>query len=334
MIEFGSPAWFVAGVLILFRLLVAWLDRRKHRGSFLYSSLSLLEKRGTLRVRLRWLPFVLETVGLALLVVAIARPREVVSVTNERAGIDIAIVLDASGSMAAEDFRPRNRFAVARSLIDRFIAQRANDRIGIITFGSRAATRVPITFDRRIAREVLENARVGENGDGTALGHAIATAVNRLRPSVARSKVMIVLTDGVNNAGSIDPDTAAALARHHGVRIYSIGVGSQGPVPVPVRAQNRFTGEIETVYHLIRADLDDEMLTRIANSTGGTYFRATDEKALEEILERIDQLEKTQLEAPRSETVSELYPTPLMAGITLLMLSFIVGETVWMRLSA
>src|SRR4051794_5012022 len=157
---------------------------------------------------------------------ALARPQRVVRMAaNDRFGIDIVITLDASGSMAAEDFKPRNRFAVAKDLIGDFIARRQDDRVGIVTFGGRAATRVPITFDREVAKAILEKAEIGDNGNGTAIGHAIATSVNRLRTSRSRTRVIILVTDGVNNAGSIEPLTAAQLATRSGIRIYTIGVG-------------------------------------------------------------------------------------------------------------
>ncbi|MCA1733248.1 MAG: VWA domain-containing protein, partial [Acidobacteria bacterium] len=211
---------------------------------------------------------------------------------------------------------------------------RENDRIGIVTFGQRAATRVPVTFDRAIAREVLSRAEIGENGDGTAIGTAIATALNRLSTSKARSRVIVLLTDGVSNAGSIEPDAASTLARELGVRIYAIGVGSYGPVPVPVKVQNRITGEINVIYQTIRADLDEEMLRRIAERTGGTYFRATDERTLADVLGTIDRLETTPIGAPPELLVEELYRLPLAAGLLLLVLALLTGETLWMRLPA
>src|SRR5206468_2648741 len=180
-----------------------------------------------------------------------------------RFGIDIVIALDASGSMAAEDFRPRNRFAVAKDLIGDFISKRQDDRIGIVTFGVRAATRVPITYDREVAAAILESAQIGENGDGTAIGHAIATSVNRLRTSKSRSRIIILVTDGVNNAGSIDPITAARLAAKFGIKIYTIGVGSKKPVPMPVKIEDPFTGEIKTDHKLVVADLDEASLDSI-----------------------------------------------------------------------
>lgn len=334
MTRFAAPEW-----LALLLAVLAWIiwSIRSHRsgdGSFEIPSLALAGERRSLRVRFAWLPGAALTLGLAFLTLALARPQEVHTYTSERRGIDIVVALDASGSMGAEDFRPDNRFKVAKRLIGEFIARRESDRIGLVTFGARAATRVPVTFDHRVAEHVLERAEMGEHGDGTAIGHAIATSVNRLKTSKAESRVIILLTDGVNNSGSIEPATAAAIAAQLGIRIYTIGVGSRGAVPIPVRVQNPVTGEVEMVYRMMRADLDDEMLGRIAELTGGAYFRATDEKALEEVFIRIDELEKTSLDAPKLTTVRELYEAPLFAGLLLVAVGIVAGETVWMRLSA
>lgn len=332
MITFGSPIWFLA--LIAIGLRVAWIaiDRRRKIGTFPYPAIGLVRRRSSARVATRFVPQLAEVLGLVLLVVALARPQVVEATVEAQRGIDMVIVLDASGSMAAEDFRPRNRFTVAKELIDEFIGRRMTDRIGLITFGTRAATRVPVTFDRTVARSALEEARVGENGDGTAIGQAVATAVNRLRPSEAESRVMILLTDGVNNAGSIDPITAAGLAARLGVRVYTIGVGSRGPVPIPVQVQDALTGAITTRYQFIRADLDEEMLTRMAEMTGGLFFRATDEETLGAILDQIDELETSDIGAPKRKIVRELYRSPLLAGLLLMVFAIVGGETVWMRL--
>jgi len=236
--------------------------------------------------------------------------------------------------MAAEDFRPRNRFAVAKDLIGDFVGRRLDDRIGIVIFGARAATRVPITYDRDVAQAILEKAQVGENGDGTAIGSAIATAVNRLRTSKSRSRIIILVTDGVNNSGSIEPMTAAQIAAKEGIKVYTVGVGSRGPVPIPIKRQDPFTGEIVTTYQLVRADIDEETLAAIAKTTGGEYFRATNAKTMGDVLARIDALEKTRLTAPKSEKVDELYFRPLAAGMLLFALSLLGGETLWLKLSA
>ena len=335
MTSFASPLWLLAAVLILARVALLIRDRRRRFGAFTVSSLNLISPKLPFRARFAGLPFVLECAAALLMVIALARPQRIMRLaTNDRYGVDIVVALDASGSMAAEDFRPRNRFAVAKDLIGEFISRRQDDRIGIVTFGVRAATRVPITYDREIAQAILDKAQVGENGDGTAIGHAIATAVNRLRASKTRSRIIILVTDGVNNAGSIEPMTAANIASKYGIKIYTIGVGSRGAVPIPIKREDPLTGEVVTSYQLIRADLDEETLSTIAKTTGGEYFRATDAKAMSSILNRIDSLEKTRLTAPKSERVDELYTGPLAAALGALALALLSGETLWQKISA
>lgn len=335
MTRFDSPLWLLVAILVIARIALLIRDRRRHFGAFTISSLSLVSPKLPLRSRFAGLPFVLECAAALLMIVALARPQRVMRLaTNERFGVDIVVALDASGSMAAEDFRPRNRFAVAKDLIGEFISRRQDDRIGIVTFGVRAATRVPITYDRDIAQAILDRAQVGENGDGTAIGHAIATSVNRLRTSKTRSRIIILVTDGVNNAGSIEPMTAAQLAANYGIKIYTIGVGSRGAVPIPIKRQDPLTGEVMTSYQLIRADLDEETLSTIAHTTGGEYFRATDTRALSNVLNRIDRLEKTRLTAPKSEKIDELYTGPLAAALGALALALLSGETLWQKISA
>src|SRR6266540_4880450 len=226
MIRFATPLALLLALAVIGRIVMLVRDRRRHFAAFRFSSLSLVGTKRSLRARTALIPFALEVLALLLVTVALARPQRVIrAAANDRYGIDIVVALDASGSMAAEDFRPRNRFAVAKDLIGDFIERRVDDRIGIVTFGVRAVTRVPITFDRDVARSILDRADVGENGNGTAIGHAIATCVNRLRNSKSRSRVIILVTDGVNNAGSIDPLVAAGLAAKYGIKVYAIGVG-------------------------------------------------------------------------------------------------------------
>jgi Ca-activated chloride channel family protein len=335
VIRFANPLWLLLILAVAARIALVIRDRRKGFGAFTISSLSLISPKQSLRAQLAGVPFLLESVAALAMIVALSRPQRVTKMaSNDRYGIDIVIALDASGSMAAEDFKPRNRFAVAKELIGNFIDRRQDDRIGIVTFGVRAATRVPITYDRDIAGAILERAEVGENGDGTAIGHAIATCVNRLRTSKTRSRIIILVTDGVNNAGSIDPLTAAQLAARSGIKIYTIGVGSRGPVPIPMKRQDPFTGEIVTTYQLVRADIDEETLAAIAKATSGEYFRATDARTMSTVLDRIDHLEKTRLSAPKSERIEELYAAPLAAGIAALALALLAGETVWQKVTA
>ena len=334
MTHFASPLWLLAALVIIARVALLVRDRRRRVGAFTIPSLNLVSPRLPASARFAGLPFVLECLAALLMIVALARPQRVTRMaSNERYGIDIVIALDASGSMAAEDFRPRNRFGVAKDLIGDFIARRQDDRIGIVTFGVRAATRVPITYDRDIAQAILDKAQVGENGDGTAIGHAIATAVNRLRTSKTRSRIIILVTDGVNNAGSIEPMTAANIASKYGIKIYTIGVGSRGAVPVPIKREDPLTGEVITQYQLIRADLDEETLSNIAHTTGGEYFRATDAKAMGSILNRIDSLEKTRLTAPKSEKIDELYTSPLAVALSAFALALLSGEPLWQKIS-
>jgi Ca-activated chloride channel family protein len=335
MIRLGSPWWLLLAIAVIVRAALLIRDRRRRTGAFRFSSLSLVREGTSFRAALASFPFLLECAAMLLLALALARPQRVTRMaTSDRFGIDIVVCLDSSGSMAAEDFRPRNRFSVAKELIGDFIAKRQNDRIGIVTFGVRAVTRVPITFDREIAQAILDKAEVGENGDGTAIGHAIATAVNRLRTSQSRSRVIILVTDGVNNSGSIDPLVAAQLASKFGIKIYTVGVGSEGAVPLPIKRQNPLTGEIETVYTTIRGELDEKSLAEIARVTGGAFFRATDARAMQDVLTRIDTLEKSRLTAPKSEKIEELYSAPLSLALGVLALALLAGETVFMRVPA
>ena len=335
MTRFAHPLFFALAALVLARLALLVRDRHARSGAFGFSSLSLVVPARSLRVATSWLPMALETIALLLVIVALARPQRVVRLAaSDRFGIDIVIALDASGSMAAEDFRPRNRLTVAKELIAEFIRRRTDDRIGIVTFGSRAATRVPITYDRRIAEAILDKVEIGEHGNGTAIGHALATSVNRLRTSKTRSRVIILVTDGVNNSGSIEPLVAAELAARSGIKVYTVGVGSEGPVPLPVKRQNPFTGMVETVDTHIRGELDEKSLRSIAEMSGGEYFRATDARALSTVLGRIDALEKTRLTAPKREQIDELYVWPLAVGLALLGLALLAGETLWLKVPA
>jgi Ca-activated chloride channel family protein len=335
VIRLASIAWLLAALVVVARIAMLVRDRRELRGAFVFPTLTLFRRGTSMRTAFSSLPFLLEVAGILLLVVALARPQRVLrSAASDRFGIDIVIALDASGSMAAEDFRPRNRFTVAKEIISDFIDRRQDDRIGIVTFGVRAATRVPITYDHDAAQAILSRAQVGENGDGTAIGQAIATSINRLRTSRSRSRIIILVTDGVSNAGSIEPITAAALASRLGIKVYTIGVGSRGEVMIPTRVQNPFTGAMETVYRTFRADLDEETLKSIASMTGGEYFRATDPKSFNAVLARIDTLEKSRLAAPKREHIDELYSLPLRLALLLLLLGWLAGETSLMKVAA
>jgi Ca-activated chloride channel family protein len=237
-------------------------------------------------------------------------------------GIDIVIAFDISSSMLAEDFQPQNRLEVARQKVKEFVRMRQSDRIGVAAFSGEALTQVPLTTDYPVVLAALDNLQPGQLEDGTAIGTAIATAANRLRGAPGRSRVMILLTDGVNNRGSIDPRTAAQAAAAFGIRIYTIGVGTEGMAPVPVGR-----GVFGLRYENRPVEIDDELLTDVAQSTGGRYFRARDAAALTRITEEIDRLERTPVQTRSYVQYAELYRWPL--GVALFALVLELGLSVW-----
>jgi Ca-activated chloride channel homolog len=286
-------------LLLLPLLIAAWWLTRGRRGSALPFS-----RAGTVRAvtsagahRLARLPGWLRAGALALLVIALAGPRTGASVVDADAeGIAIVVVLDISSSMLAEDFAPRNRLAVAKEKIAEFVAGREYDRIGLVAFAGEALTQVPITIDYPVVYRALDQLQAGAGllEDGTAIGTAIATAANRLRRAPGESRVMIVMTDGENNRGQIDPITAAQAAAAFDIRVYTIGVGSEGVAPIPVSS-----GPFGIQYANLPVHIDEDLLTRIADLSGGRYFRATNEAALDSIYEEIDRLERTTVQVRR-----------------------------------
>jgi Ca-activated chloride channel family protein len=225
----------------------------------------------------------------------------------------MVIAFDISSSMLAMDFQPQNRLEVARAKIKQFVQSRSSDRIGIVAFSGEALTQVPLTTDYPVVQSALDNLQPGQLEDGTAIGTAIATAANRLKDAPGKSRVMIVLTDGVNNRGAIDPRTAARAAAQFGIRIYGIGVGTEGMAPVPVGR-----GLFGLRYEMQKVEIDDALLTDISTSTGGRYFRARDPAALQAITEQINRLERTPVRSRTYVRYSELYRWPLAAMLALL----------------
>ena len=278
------------------------------------------------------MPLILRAVALALVVIALARPQTGPRGPNRSVdGLDIQLVIDTSGSMRAQDFqlggeRP-TRLAVVKSVIEDFIAARADDRIGLVVFGTEAFTQAPLTLDHELLREFLKHVEVSMAGDATAIGDGLATAVKRLNsgqndarssgPSAARGKIVILLTDGANNAGRIDPLTAAEAAKALGVRVYTIGVGSRGKVPMQVNGR---TVQVEV-------DVDEALLEKIAAMTQGRFYRATDTRALVEVYAAIDKLEKTRAKAPVREVRRELYASFVWAALVLLLCDVLFGLT-------
>jgi len=289
--QFANPNYLY--LLALIPILAIWYWRRHHKQQteVVYSNLKAFAfAPKTLRERLRHFPFVLRMFVLALVIIALARPQS--SMSGEKLhteGIDIVLVLDISGSMLAEDLRP-NRIEASKSVADEFISARENDRIGLVIFSVESFTQCPLTLDHSVLKNLLSKVKNGMVADGTAIGTALANAVNRLKDSDAKSKVMILLTDGVNNRGEIDPQTAGEIAKTFEIRVYTIGVGSRGMAPYPVQTPSG------TRYQNMPTDLDEPMLTKIADMTGGQYFRATNNKELKKIYDDIDKMEKTKIE--------------------------------------
>ncbi|MBI4436028.1 MAG: VWA domain-containing protein [Candidatus Omnitrophica bacterium] len=320
--------WNILWIPILTIPLLLLYLRRRSRGAVRYSTVSFLKKLPQGPTWSRHLLILLRIAALVLLVIALMRPREGVEKTRiHTEGVDIVLALDVSGSMAAEDFTIRgkreNRLFVVKEVVREFIQSRKNDRIGIVVFGGRAYTLCPLTLDQGILLQFLDRARIGLVEDGTAIGDGITTALNRIRMTRAKSKVVILLTDGVQNAGKIDPKTAAEVAKAIGVKIYTIGVGSKGAVPFPMKdAIGR------TFYQLIDIDLDEGLLQTVAQTTSGLYFRATDTEALEAIYHRIDALEKTKIESNVYVQYRERFVPFVMAGLLFILFEAALSQTV------
>lgn len=281
----------------------------------------------TLRYWLRHVPFVLRIAALGLAIVALARPQgiEENSRTNTE-GIDIMLSIDVSGSMLARDFKP-DRISAAKEVAGAFIADRYGDRIGLVAFAGEAFTQSPLTTDQSTLQTLLSRIRSGLIEDGTAIGNGLATAINRLRESDAKSKVIILLTDGVNNRGEIAPLTAAEIAKAQGIRVYTIGVGTRGMAPYP--ALDMF-GNMTFVQQ--KVEIDEKTLGEIAKMTGGQYFRATDKTKLKAIYDEINQLEKSKVEVFQHITYHELFLAWLLAAIALLAAEFLLSNLVLKRI--
>ena len=281
----------------------------------------------TVRYYLRHLPFVLRAAAFALLVVALARPQDIEqNVSTNTEGIDIMLTIDVSGSMLARDFKP-DRITAAKEVAGSFIADRYGDRIGLVAFAGEAFTQSPLTTDQSTLQTLLARIRSGLIEDGTAIGNGLATAINRLRESEAKSKVIILLTDGINNRGEIAPMTAAEIARAQGIRVYTIGVGSRGTAPYP--AVDMF-GNMTFINQ--KVEIDEKTLTEIARLTGGRYFRATDKEKLQAIYDEINQLEKSRVEVTERITYHELFLGWVLAALALLTAELLLSNLVLKRI--
>ncbi len=322
-IEFANAEFFWA--MLLIPLLMAWYvwGYRNHNAHIRLSSLASFDGLGfSLREGIRHLLFALKMVGLALIITALARPQSSSSwqdITTE--GIDIVLAVDISGSMLAEDFDP-NRLEAAKSVAVEFIEARPNDRIGLVVYSGESFTQCPLTTDHAVLKNLFFKIKNGMIEDGTAIGLGLSNAVNRLKDSDSKSKVVILLTDGINNRGSIPPITAAEIAKAFDVRVYTIGMGSFGSAPMPF--QSPFGG---THYQNVEVKIDETTLKEIADLTGGKYFRATDNNKLGDIYAEIDRMEKSKIEVTEYRKKKEEFAPWLLIGLALLLLDFIVRKT-------
>ena len=310
--RFANPdfLWLLLAIPIL--AYDYWRRHRRMVTDVQFSSLQLFHRSPrTIRERLRHTPVAVRFAALAVFIVALARPQSVAdkqNVTTE--GIDIVLLLDISGSMLAEDFSP-NRLEAAKQVAGDFIDGRTNDRIGLVIFSGESFTQCPLTTDYPVLKNLLREIKFGMVVDGTAIGMALANGVNRLKESKAKSKVMILLTDGVNNLGEIDPITAAKVAATFGVRVYTVGVGAQGEAPFPVETPFGTRRQMRPV------DLDEKTLSAVAEMTGGKYYRATDNRKLRAIYQEIDRLERTRIEVTAYKRYTELFASWLTLGLIL-----------------
>jgi Ca-activated chloride channel homolog len=324
--------WFLFGLLLL--PLMAWLRGRKGaRPAFVYSSVTLLQnvsktsrsRAGALLHSLRWL-------ALALFIVALARPQFTRTDTSVRAsGVDIVVALDLSGSMESEDFvikgQQVNRLTVAKDTIAKFIEKRPNDRIGLVAFAGRAYIAAPLTLDHDFLRANLDRLQLRTIEDGTAIGSGLSAAVNRLREVRSKSKIVILMTDGQNNAGKIQPLTAAEAAKAIGVKVYTIGVGIRGFAPIPVY----FPGG-QKMYQRQRVDIDEDTLTAMADKTGGKYYRADSTDTLRKIYDEIDKFEKSEAVVKKFVEREEMFRWTAVPGVIVLLLELALANTIWRRL--
>ena len=299
----------------------------RRRASLRVTTLGTERMPRTLRYWLRDMPIVLRLAALAVLIVALARPVEAHSSTESSTeGIDIVLAMDISGSMLARDFEP-DRITASKHLASEFASMRMGDRISVVAFAGEAFTQCPLTSDKASVGTMLSRLRSGVVDDGTAIGNGLATAINRLRESGSKSKVVVLLTDGVNNRGQISPIMAAEIARDMGIKVYTIGVGTKGQAPMP--AVDMFGNQS---YVMADVEIDEQLLRNIAKTTGGEYFRAVDNEALKQIYARIDEMEKSEVQITHYTSYEELYFGWLLLGLLLLGVEFILERIVLNRI--
>ena len=326
MFRFAHPLFLV--LLILVPAMIYWYVQRhrsrKSGATLRYSNIGVFKTaKSSPMKKLRHSLFIFRVLAVILIVIALARPQSGQKESKvETEGVDIILAMDISSSMLAEDFKPKNRLEAAKIVAADFVKGRANDRIGLVVFAAQSFTQCPLTLDYGIVLRFLEEIKIGMIDDGTAIGMAIGNCVNRLKDSKAKSKVVILLTDGRNNRGELDPVTAARVAEAFDVRIYTIGAGKRGEALYPV--DDPLFGKR---YVRVPVQIDEELLQQVADITGGKYFRATDKESLEQIYGEIGEMEKTKIEVTEYTRYSELFLPYLFAGMILLLLEILLANT-------
>jgi Ca-activated chloride channel family protein len=328
-ISFASPWAF--WLLLVIPFIIAyyiWKQKNMHP-EFRISTLAFFNlKNKKTKVRFIHFPFVLRIIALATLIICLARPQSKRSWQDVHTeGIDIVLALDISASMLAQDLKP-NRLEAAKDVALNFIESRPNDRIGLVIFSGESFTQCPLTTDHSVLKNLFKDIKIGMINNGTAIGDGLANAINRVRNSKAKSKVVILMTDGENNAGNIGPITAAEAARPFGVRIYTIGVGTRGMAYSPVALYPNG----QYAYEYVKCDIDEVSLKKVSSISGGNYFRATDKKSLEKIYSQIDKLEKTFVEEKQYTHKSELFWPLAVFAFLVLVLEYII-KNIWLRIA-
>lgn len=332
--QWKDPAYLWLLIPLLAAAAWTYIKQKEKLSSFKFSSVGIL-KTGTksLKVLLSQLPLILKVLSLLFVVIALCRPQTVdTKIKTNVEGIDIVIAFDISDSMLIEDMKPLNRLEAAKERIQEFVKNRTTDKIGIVIFAGEAFTLVPPTLDYELILgrigeiTTAQDARIKE---GTALGVGLANAVSRLKDSQAKTRVVVFMTDGENNSGTIDPETGLELAKGYGIKIYSIGLGKDGPTRIPIYVKDFMGNKVKT-YQPFESTVNEELLSKMASETGGKYFRATREDSLKGVFDEINKLEKTKTDVNKYTKYTEKFPFYLVIAIGLYLLSWILLST-WLR---
>jgi Ca-activated chloride channel family protein len=324
---------FILLLLLLVAALIQFYRRKSRYGALPLSTVPIAKKiRPGIRARLKYLPDFLKYLGLIFVVIALARPQETDEKVNRNVeGIDIMVALDISHSMLIEDMKPENRLESAKKTIGEFISKRVSDRIGMVVFSGESYTRVPLTLDYQLLQQNLKEVETSTNIKmGTAIGVALGNAVSRLKESTAESRIVILLTDGENNTGLIDPQMALKIAKGYGVRIYTIGVGRDGQAQLPIYSTDMFGRKVKR-YQPIHSKVNEPLLKQLADETGGRYYRANNTNNLEKVFSDINDLEKSKIEENRFTRYTELFQKYLFLGVLLYAIGVVLQLTVLRR---